>query len=120
MKILESAENYLETILKLSSTNARVRSIDIANDLGYSKPSVSVAMKNLKENGYINIDNNGSITLTEKGMQIANKVLEKEKVITLLLTKLGVSQEQAEIDACKIEHIVSEETIEAIKKHLGV
>ena len=120
MKILESAENYLETILKLSSTNARVRSIDIANDLGYSKPSVSVAMKNLKENGYINIDNNGSITLTEKGMQIAYKVLEKEKVITLLLTKLGVSQEQAEIDACKIEHIVSEETIEAIKKHLGV
>lgn len=118
MKVLESAENYLETILKLSQTLPRVRSIDIVNELGFSKPSVSVAMKNLKENGYITISSSGAIELTPKGYEIANKTLEKEELITNLLVSIGVSKEQAEIDACKIEHVLSDESFDAIKKHL--
>lgn len=118
MKIQESAENYLESILKLSEQMPRVRSIDIVNELGFSKPSVSIAMKNLKENGYITINANGSIELTDKGYEIASKTYDKEKLITKLLTSFGVSHEQAQIDACRIEHIISEESIHCIKRYL--
>lgn len=118
MKIFESQENYLETILKLSKTLSKVRSIDIVNDLGYSKPSVSIAMKNLKENGLITISSSGAIELTQEGYEIANKTLEKEKLITNLLISFGVSKKQAGIDACKIEHVLSDESFDAIKKHL--
>lgn len=119
MKIQESAENYLESILKLKEELSRVRAIDIVNELGFSKPSVSIAMKNLKENGYITISDNGSIELTEKGFEIANKTYIKEKLITKLLVSFGVSIEQAKIDACKIEHVISDESIDCIKKHLN-
>lgn len=118
MKIQESAENYLESILKLSEQMPRVRSIDIVNELGFSKPSVSIAMKNLKENGYITINANGSIELTDKGYEIASNTYDKEKLITKLLTSFGVSHEQAQIDACRIEHIISEESVHCIKKYL--
>lgn len=120
MKIQESAENYLECILKLKETTPRVRSIDIVNELGFSKPSVSIAMKNLKENGYITIADNGTIDLTEKGYHIASKTYEKEKTFTKLLMSFGVSEEQAQIDACRIEHIISEESFKAVKKYLGI
>lgn len=119
MKIQESAENYLESILKLKEQLSKVRSIDIVNELGFSKPSVSIAMKNLKENGYITIDKNGSIELTDKGYEIASKTYDKEKLITKLLTKFGVSLEQAQIDACKIEHVISEESVKCIKNFLN-
>ena len=118
MKIQESAENYLESILKLSEQMPRVRSIDIVNELGFSKPSVSIAMKNLKENGYITINANGSIELTDEGYEIASKTYDKEKLITKLLTSFGVSHEQAQIDACRIEHIISEESVHCIKRYL--
>lgn len=118
MKIQESAENYLESILKLSEQMPRVRSIDIVNELGFSKPSVSIAMKNLKENGYITINANGSIELTDKGYEIASNIYDKEKLITKLLTSFGVSHEQAQIDACRIEHIISEESVHCIKRYL--
>ena len=118
MKIQESAENYLESILKLSEQMPRVRYIDIVNELGFSKPSVSIAMKNLKENGYITINANGSIELTDKGYEIASKTYDKEKLITKLLTSFGVSHEQAQIDACRIEHIISEESVHCIKRYL--
>ncbi len=118
MKIQESAENYLESILKLSEQMPRVRSIDIVNELGFSKPSVSIAMKNLKENGYITINANGSIELTDKGYEIASNTYDKEKLITKLLTSFGVSHEQAQIDACRIEHIISEESVHCIKRYL--
>lgn len=118
MKIQESAENYLESILKLSEQMPRVRSIDIVNELGFSKPSVSIAMKNLKENGYITINANGSIELTDKGYEIASNTYDKEKLITKLLTLFGVSHEQAQIDACRIEHIISEESVHCIKRYL--
>ena len=96
----------------------RVRSIDIVNELGFSKPSVSIAMKNLKENGYITINANGSIELTDKGYEIASNTYDKEKLITKLLTSFGVSHEQAQIDACRIEHIISEESVHCIKRYL--
>lgn len=118
MKILESAENYLECILKLSEQLPRVRAIDIVNELGLSKPSVSVAMKNLKNNGYIIINDNSSIELTKKGFEVAHKILTREKIITKVLTSIGVSQNQAQIDACKIEHIISDESINCINKYL--
>lgn len=120
MKIHESAENYLESILKLKESLGKVRSIDIANELNFSKPSISVAMKNLRENGYITIGDGGEIELTEAGFEIANKTYEKEKTITRLLMSFGVSQEQAQTDACKIEHVISDESFQAIKKYLGI
>lgn len=119
MKIQESAENYLETILILSKTKAEVRSIDIVNELNYSKPSVSVAMKNLRENGFINVDKNGFITLSEKGREIADKMYERHKFLSNWLMFLGVDEETAVKDACKIEHILSEETFEKIKQHVA-
>ena len=118
MNIYESAEDYLERILILQERNKEVRSIDIAHDMGFSKPSISVAMKKLKEAGLINIDKNGFITLTKEGHIIADKVYERHCVLTKVLTSIGVSDEQAEKDACKVEHVISEETFEAIKGHI--
>ncbi len=118
MKIHESAENYLETILMLSKKQSFVRSIDIANELGFSKPSVSVAMKNLRTGGHILVDASGHITLTETGMQIASAVLERHSVITQMLVRLGVDESIASEDACRIEHVISQESFEAIKAHI--
>lgn len=117
MKIHESAENYLETILMLKKDKGSVRSIDIAHELGFSKPSVSVAMKNLRENGYITVENGGEINLTDAGLEIANKMYERHTLLTGWLTALGVSPETAAEDACKIEHVISVESFEAIKAH---
>ena len=117
MKILESAENYLETILILERRLGRVRSIDIVNELSYSKPSVSVAMKKLREDGYIEIDENGYIVLLPKGRQVAERMYERHTILTECLIRLGVPDELASLDACKIEHVISEESFEAIKKH---
>lgn len=118
MKIKESAENYLETILMLAKRNGSVRSIDIVNKLDYTKPSISVAMKNLRENGYINMDSDGYITLTPKGYEIASTVYERHTLISDWLIALGVSEETAVDDACKIEHVISAQSFDAIKKHV--
>ena len=116
MKIQESAENYLETILILKNKNGAVRSIDIANELGFSKPNVSVAMKNLRENGYIEVDSSGYITLLDSGRQIAEKIYERHTTLSKWLVSLGVDAKTAAEDACRIEHIISSESFEAIKK----
>ena len=119
MKIQESAENYLETILILKKRNGFVRSVDIANELEYSKPSVSVAMKNLRENGYIETDADGEILLLDKGRKIAEKIYERHTLLADWLKTLGVSPETAAEDACRIEHVISEESFEAIKRHVS-
>lgn len=116
MQIKESAEDYLEKILILSNKNSLVRSIDIVNYMKLSKPSVSVAMKKLRENGYILMDNDGYITLTEEGKKIAEKIYERHMFITKWLQDLGVPEEIASSDACKIEHVLSVETFDAIKE----
>lgn len=118
MKIQQSAEDYLETILVLSRRKPMIRSIDIVNELGYSKPSVSIAMKNLRENGYISMDHEGYITLESSGREIAEKIYERHTMLTDLLVALGVSRETAVEDACRIEHVVSAESFAAIKKHV--
>lgn len=119
MKIQESAENYLETILILQNRNGEVRSIDIANELDYSKPSVSVAMKHLRENGFIETDVNGFITLLEPGREIAERIYERHTFLSTWLTSLGVDKSVAAEDACRIEHVISAESFEAIKKSAG-
>ena len=116
MNIYESAEDYLERILILQEEKGEVRSIDIAHDMGFSKPSISVAMKKLKEAGLIEIDEHGFITLTKQGHVIADKVYERHTVLKKILIDIGVDPKQAEKDACKVEHVISEETFEAIKK----
>lgn len=118
LKIQESAENYLEAILVLGLKNPSVRSVDIAAQLNFSKPSVSVAMKNLRENGYINMSAEGRITLTDKGREIAENVYEKHTLLTKWLVFLGVDPETAAADACKMEHVISQESFEAIKNHV--
>lgn len=118
MKIRESAENYLETVYMLNLQSGFVRSIDVANELGFSKPSVSVAMRKLRENGYVNIDNSGSIELSESGLEIAEKMYKRHESISKWLMSLGVSREQALIDACRIEHVISEESFACITKQL--
>ena len=117
MKIHESAENYLETILVLHQRKGSVRSIDIANELEFSKPSVSVAMKNLRLKGYIEMDASGLIHLLPEGRAIAEAVLEKHRLMTRFLMALGVREEVAAEDACRIEHVLSDESFEAIKEH---
>lgn len=117
MRIQKSAEDYLETILRLTLQNGSVRSIDIANELGFSRPSVSTAMKRLRENGYITVESHGLIQLTERGHAIANKIYERHILLTQYLIDLGVSAEVAEQDACKIEHILSQETFDRIRAH---
>ncbi len=115
MNIRQSAEDYLETILILHERKGSVRSIDIANEMGFSKPSVSVAMKNLRENGYIQVDESGHITLTQMGYDVADKIYERHKVVSEYFVLLGVDPETAAQDACKIEHILSNDSFQAIK-----
>ncbi len=117
MHINESAENYLETILILSKTKPVVRSVDIAEELGFKKSSVSVAMKNLREKEYITVTREGFIYLTDSGKAIAETIFERHKLLTQWLVHLGVSPEIASEDACKIEHVISPESFEAIKKY---
>ena len=116
--INESAENYLETILVLSERLAAVRSIDIVHELGFKKSSVSVAMKNLRESNHIVMDENGFIHLTESGLAIASMVLERHQLLTAWLKNLGVPEEIASEDACKLEHVLSKESFAAIKNHV--
>lgn len=118
MNIHESAEDYLEMILMLREAKGSVRSVDIAAGLNVTKPSVSVAMKRLREDGYIVMDKDNLITLTERGMDIAEAIYSKHKAITSFLVKIGVDEKIARIDACKIEHDISMETYEAILKQL--
>ncbi|MCL2281088.1 MAG: metal-dependent transcriptional regulator [Dehalococcoidia bacterium] len=118
MKILESTENYLETILILSQDGKPVRSIDIVNELDYTKPSVSIAMKNLRLNGHVTIDDIGHIILTESGRKIAETMYERHMLISDWLIFLGVDKETAVNDACRMEHTMSEDSFNAIKKHV--
>ena len=118
MKIQESAENYLETILVLHKRKGVVRSIDIANEMNFSKPSVSVAMKNLRQGGYIKVDDDGSITLLDKGREVAEKIYERHTLLSEWLTTMGVDPEIAAEDACRIEHVISNETFDALKRHV--
>lgn len=116
MKLQESPEDYLETILILSEDSETVRSVDIAAHLGFSKPSVSVAMKKLRENGFISMDPYGKVSLTAEGRTIAVKVYERHQVISGLLLRIGVSQENAVNDACRVEHVISEECFQKLKE----
>ena len=118
MIIKESAENYLESILMIKKEKGFARSIDVANDLGFSKPSVSVAMKNFREEGYIVIDDEGHISLTEKGLEIAERVYERHQVIANALILIGVDEKTAYEDSCKIEHDISEQTFEKLKEYI--
>lgn len=117
MKIHESAENYLETVYILNKRNGSCRSVDIAKELGYSKPSVSVAMKNLRENGYIEVLGDGRIILLPPGQEIAQRLYKRHTMLTDFLVSIGVCPETAGEDACRIEHILSQESIDAIEKH---
>ena len=117
MNIYESAENYLEAILSLHERNGLVRSIDIANELHFSKPSVSVAMKKLRESGYIEMDKEGFISLLPAGEEIAARIYERHKLLTQFFIRLGVDPEVAAADACKVEHDLSDETFQKMKEH---
>ncbi|MCQ2491571.1 MAG: metal-dependent transcriptional regulator [Lachnospiraceae bacterium] len=117
-KSKESVEDYLETILMLEKRLPYVRSIDIAHELDYSKPSVSVAMRNLREQGYVDMDDYGHIHLTDIGRSWAKSVLERHELLTEWLIKLGVEKTMAEEDACRLEHDMSDETFAALKKHI--
>ena len=119
MKIQESAENYLETILILSEKGGHVRSIDIATELNFSRASVSIAMKKLRESGYILVDGDGFITLTAAGQAIADKMYERHKLLSDWLHYLGVPMETAVKDACRIEHVISEESFARIRAHVN-
>ena len=116
MKMQESPEDYLEAILVLSRKLGNVRSIDVASHLGYSKPSISVAMKRLRENGYLTLDDNGHLILTGSGLAIAMDIYEKHQVLTSFLISIGVSEETARKDACRMEHVISQESFEKIKQ----
>ncbi|MBR2546071.1 MAG: metal-dependent transcriptional regulator [Erysipelotrichaceae bacterium] len=118
MRLQESGEMYLETILILSQRMENVRAIDIGEEMGYSKPSVSRALKILKENSYINVDKNGYITLSKTGREIAEKIYERHQVLSEILIKLGIDPEIATEDACRMEHVISDTSFEAIKKYI--
>ena len=118
MHLQESGEMYLETIHVLSKTNPTVRSIDIVEHMGYSKPSVSRAVGLLKKGGYIQIDEENHITLTESGLEVARKIYERHTLLTAMLMNLGVPEEIALRDACKMEHAISDESLEAIRRHM--
>ncbi|MBQ6539411.1 MAG: metal-dependent transcriptional regulator [Oscillospiraceae bacterium] len=118
MKIYESAEDYLEQILMLQERKGYARSVDIAAGLGVTKPSVSVAMKKLRENGYINMEADNTISLTDKGYDIARRIYSRHKTLTRFFRELGVDEETARADACKVEHDLSEETYQAICRQL--
>ena len=117
MEIHESAEDYLESILMLKERRGSVRSIDVVNELGFSKPSVSVAMKKLRENGYINMDADGFLTLTDAGMAVAQRIFTRHKQLTEFFIRIGVSPATAAADACKVEHDLSDETFRCIQRH---
>ena len=117
MRILESSEDYLEAMLMMREQHGYIRSIDIANELNVTKPSVSYATKRLRLNGYITMDRDGLITLTDSGMAIATRIYERHKTLTSFFMRLGVDEETAREDACKVEHDLSEKTYEAIKAH---
>ena len=119
MIVNESAENYLETILILSKNLPVVRSVDIANELGFKKSSVSVAMKNLREKKHITVTDAGFIYLTDSGREIAEMIYERHELISSCLVKLGVSEKTAAEDACRIEHVISRESFDALKQHLN-
>ena len=119
MNIHESAEDYLEMILMLREKKGYVRSVDISQALGVTKPSVSFAMKKLRENGYIQMEERNEITLTEKGMAIARRIYDRHKALTSFLIQLGVDEATAREDACKIEHDISDETYQAILREIG-
>ena len=118
MHLQESGEMYLETIYILSKTSACVRSVDVAEHMGYSKPSVSRAVGLLKQGGYVNMDKDGSLTLTEAGNQAAQKIFERHTILSQFLISLGVCAEVAGEDACKIEHVISDSSFDAIKRHM--
>ena len=118
MALQESGEMYLETIYVLNKANSQVRSVDISEHMGYSKPSVSRAVHLLEEKGYIRIDGDGLITLTEDGQALAEKIFERHTVISGMLIRLGVDPETAAEDACRMEHAISDVTFEAIKRHM--
>ena len=119
MVVNESAENYLETILILSKQLPVVRSVDVANELGFKKSSVSIAMKNLREKNHITVTDAGYIYLTDSGREIAEMIYERHELLTNWLMKLGVDEKVASEDACRIEHVLSKETFEALKKHVN-
>ena len=119
MKIKESAENYLESILMIKNRKGSVRSIDIATELNFTKPSVSVAMKHFREEGYITMSSDGGISLTDKGLEIAERVYERHRVIAQALIMLGVDEATAYEDSCKVEHDISEMTFSKIKEYLA-
>lgn len=118
-KIKESGENYLETILILKEKRGVVRSVDIVEELGYSKSSVSRGVNLLKGKGYIDISDDGYISFTAEGLEVVRKIYERHQILTSFLTSIGVSQKTAEDDACRMEHVISEETLDAIKKKIG-
>ena len=120
MQIHESAEDYLESVLILKNRLGNVRSIDIVNYFDYSKPSISVAMKNLRENHYITVASDGNISLTDAGRTIAETIYERHTFLSSWLTQLGVPSEIASEDACRIEHVISSESFEALKKHVSM
>ena len=120
MKIQKASEDYLEAMLMMKEKHGYIRSIDIAGQLGVTKPSVSYATKRLRENGYITMDPDGLITLTDKGLAIAESMYERHKLLTKLLISLGVDPDTAREDACKIEHDLSQESFDAIRKHTGM
>lgn len=118
MKIQKSAQDYLETMLMLHQSKGYIRSIDVAEQLGVTKPSVSYATKRLRQNGYITMDGDGLITLTQAGLDIAQSMYERHTVLTRILMRLGVEEEIAREDACKMEHDISQETFSALRRHL--
>ena len=119
MNLLESGEDYLEAILMLSNKQKDVHAIDVANELNFSKPSVSIALKKLKEGGYIDIDEHNHLHLTDSGLSVASKIYERHVLLTEVLTNIGVNPEVAAEDACRIEHVISDETFDALKKALA-
>lgn len=120
MRLQESGEMYLETIYILSKDNMHVRSIDVGEYMGYSKPSVSRAIGLLKNGGYVTVSSEGFLTLTDDGLYVAKKIYERHTVLSRLLETIGVDKETAAADACKMEHVISDETFAAIKRHVGL
>ena len=118
MRLQESGEMYLETILILSRTKNYVRSIDVCEYMGYSKPSISRAVSLLRNDGYVNMDDRGFLSLTEKGLSVAEKIYERHQVLTRALTNMGVDKKIAEDDACRIEHVISDDSFRAIKAYV--
>ena len=119
MKLQESGEMYLETILVLSEKMPHVRSIDVCEEMGYSKPSVSRAMSILRNNGYVIMDDNGYLHLTESGLEVATKIYDRHNTLSAFLTSIGVEEETAVEDACRIEHVISDDTMAAIKTFMA-